>query len=258
MELLRRGPSELLDAEIERVKEKADDVLREYVGTAENPEDDPYASALRAIESMEQQTQYSIDENLSVISLEAALREFLACIEQEQQYADRVGNDAARYRLWWFKLHAGGLLEQTPQIERGHIIELLTELSNEGRHEFGMTGDPDPVIVSTLVYLWRVVYTILDYWEDLIPYSEFDFFSSDLVPDEGHVGFIRSIDREVGKGEITSYQQSGQEAGIAFNHSHVEFFPATGDLVYVIGNEPLPNYAGTTVDAESVREVRLL
>ena len=250
--------SELLDAEVDRVIEKSRDVLREHVGTVDDPEDDPYAQALEAINSMDRQTTNTLEDDISVVSLEAALRDFLGYIEEEQEYAEKVDSDAARDRLWWFKLHAGGMLEQAPQIERGPVIELLTELSNEGRHEQGMTGSSDPVIVSTLVYLWRVVDTVLDYWEDLIPYSGFEFMQSELVPNQGHVGFIRSLDRVEGTGVITSYQQGGQEEGIQFRYTQVDFFPATGDLVHVIGEDSLPRYAGTPVDADEVEEVRLL
>lgn len=240
----RRGPSVLLDDQLDLVEDRAADILREYIETDEDPEgENHYANALDRIFAMQRQSQFSLLDNYSSSGLYDAYRDLLKDIAKEQEYYSKLEyddngrhHDSVLNLLRWFKLHAGARLEDPPTIQYEFIIENFDEFRIELAHEEGAEpNEADPVLQSMLVLVWRVVEDILDIWESLLSQGELaaDMSDVNLTPDEGDVGFISALWDTGGK--ITTYQQeeSGPSAKFSINGSGVGFFPSLGDLVRI-------------------------
>lgn len=239
----RRGPSVLLDEQLDLVEDRAADILGDYIETDEDLEgENHYANALDRIFAMQRQSQFSLLDNYSSSGLYDAYRDLLKDIAKEQGYYSKLEHDNGRHYdsvlnlLRWFKLYAGARLEDPPTIQYEFIVENFDEFRIELAHEESAEpNEADPVPQSMLVLVWRVVEDILDVWESLLSQGEFaaDMSDVNLTPDEGDVGFIRTLWDTGGK--ITTYQQgeSGTSAEFSINGSGVEFFPSLGDLVRI-------------------------
>ena len=265
----RRGPSVLLDEQLNLVEDRAAEVLREYLETDEDTEaENHYANALDRIFAMQRQSQFSLLDNYSSSGLYDAYRDLLKDIAKEQDYYSKLEHRSERYHdsvlnlLRWFKLHAGARLEDPPTIQYEFIIENFDEFRIELAHQEGTEpGDADPVLQSMLVLMWRVVEDILDIWESLLSQGDLEVLRSDvnLIPDEGDVGFIRELWDTGGK--ITTYQQeeSGPSAMFNINKSGVEFFPSLGDLVRIeYADDPTKSqyqYGSDDVPVSSMRRL---
>lgn len=242
----RRGPSVLLDEQLDLVEARAAEILYDHVKTddqQEEDEDDFYAQALDHIVAMQKQSQFSLLENYSSSGLYDAYRDLLKDIAREQEYYHKLiyndkghRHDSVLNLLRWFKLHAGARLEDPPSIQYEFIIENFDEFRIElAHHEGASPNEADPVLQSMLVLVWRVVEDVLDIWESLLAQGGLASLGSDvnLTPDEGDVGFVSHLWDDGGK--VTTYQleESGPSAEFSLNNSNINFFPSSGDLVRI-------------------------
>ena len=237
-----KGPSILLDEQIELVRDRAQEVLREHIGQVDpSEEEDYYASAQDRISAMQNQSQFSLLDNYSSSGLYDATRDFFKDIAREQEYYHKLEYRSDRYHdsvlnlFRWFKLHSGGRLDDPPSIQYEFIIEnfdeFRIELSHKGRTD---TIDADPVLQSMLILLWRVAEDVFDIWDRLLSQGDWEAIDSDvnLTHDEGDIGFISSMNSN--SGTITTYQFGEEGPKAEFEVSNdIDFFPSEGDLVRI-------------------------
>lgn len=252
----RQTPSVLLDRQMSTVQERADEVILPYADS-ESDEEGHYSSAYKHFIDMKEMSEFTILNNYSSTGLYNAFREFLKDIARQEGYFHKIiydatrgkGNDNVINLIYWFKLYAGAMLDEQPEMEYEYIIRDLNDLreylAHSGEDDQPQGGrEADPVLQSALVLIWRLILEIVEWWDELFSLSEFDRMSNSqrLSPPDCEVGFIWKLNPY--GGEITTYEQGEEGPNVKFNpQADVDFFPSKGNIVKVYYSEDPDDYS---------------
>jgi hypothetical protein len=234
-------PSQLLDEQIEDTREIAETIIIDELEEGPIREDfeNAFASAIEL-------TRASTSNNSVGQALYSNIKQIMGASIRHQGFYEKLEYDLDEHNdnvvnlVRWFRLYASIYLEERIEFDQEFVLGPFKKYRDDQEHpgEEGppvSPGQPDPLLISMLNLIWKVIEQILDLWLQILELGDFQQLTKEgeLLGEEGYdVGFIDVIYDNRKEGRIKTYSQAELGYRTKFEPP-LDFFPSEGDIVKV-------------------------